>query len=218
MIQLVDGADNQIGTTTNPWVTSNNTAENCAAALLTTVVAATMAYLWEQERKDAISEQNATESEILDCFQQDLDQYCNVDHPQQVMAIDTAMEIPVCEIECSPCITNMSFEIKCIDGDCNTNYAQAQINAGLSRARHLDRQFAKQRFANCNTNRVNHLVRATNLSFVDYSKAYQYFANASTIHGSLAGMAAQAYGNSVSEFSYGLGILGRAGSPTAGGT
>ena len=210
-IQLVDdqSPEEVIGTTGNPWVITNNNDDNCEAALVTTLVAAAVAILWEDERKDAINEQTATENEILDCFQADLDQYCNVDHPQQLQAIDTALSIPECEIECSPCIANLRFELKCVDDDCTMAHANAQISAGLMRARHLDRQFAKERFANCSSNRRNHLIRATNLSFVDYSKAYQYFANASTIHGSLAGMAAQAYGTAVSEFSYGLGVLGR---------
>lgn len=215
-VQTVDGSNNVLGVSGNPWITTTNDTANCGAALVTTIFSAAVAILWENERKDAIADQSATENEILDCFQADLDQYCNVDHPQQLKAIDEALAIPECEIECSPCITEMSLEVGCIGGDqCTSDYAQAQVNAGLARARHLDRQFAKQRFATCSSNRRNHLIRATNLSFVDYSNAYQYFANASTIHGSLAGMAAQAYGTAVTEFSYGLGILGR-GSPVGG--
>ena len=200
------------GSAGNPWVTSANNDEDCVAAGLTALVALFVASEWRDEREDAIEQQDLIENELLDCFQADLDQYCDVDHPQQLKAIDTALEIPECEIECSTCISELSFSVGCVgDDQCNIDYAQAQINSGLAQARYLDRQFAKERYVNCFTNRRNHLIRATNLSFVDYSKAYAYFSNASTIHSSLAGMAAQGYGTAAGEFSYALGVLGRSG-------
>lgn len=217
-IDSIDNGNGTSGNSANPWISTNNSDENCLAAGLTAVVSFFVAAAWRSEREDAIAKQDEIEQEIMACFEADVDWYCNVDHPQQIRAINTALSIPECSVQCSPCITNMSFEIGCIgDDQCDTEYAEAQINAGLARARHLDRQFAKQRFATCSTNRRNHLIRATNLSFVDYSKAYAYFSNASTIQSGLAGMAAQAYGTAVSEFSYALGILGRSNPSTGSG-
>lgn len=214
-IEIDNGTGNPAGSPANPWVTSANNDEDCLAAGLTALAALFVAAQWRSERQDAINKQNQVETELLDCFQADLDQYCNVDHPQQIKAIDAALNQPSCSIECSPCIAGLSFEIGCIgDDSCTIEHAKSRINSGIASATHLDRQFAKQRYVNCFSNLINHLIRATNLSFVDYSKAYAYFANASTIQGSLAGMAAQGYGTAAGEFSYALGVLGRSGPNT----
>lgn len=204
-----------IGTSANPWVTSANNDEDCLAAGLTALAALFVAAQWRSEREDAINKQNEVETELLDCFQADLDQYCNVDHPQQIKAIDTALNLPDCKIQCSSCIKDLTIEVGCLSDDsCTIDYANSKIKSGLASAANLDRKFAKQRYINCFTNKINLLIRATNLSFVDYSKAYAYFSNASTIQGSLAGMAAQGYGTAAGEFSYALGVLGRSGPNT----
>ena len=212
--QIVDtDGTTVLGNANNPWVTSANNQEDCVAAGITATVAALTAYAWYEERQEAIVKQNVIETEIMECFKSDLEQYCEVDQPQQIKAIQTAMEIPVCEMECAPCISEMKFEFcantGCADSNaCTEEYAKSQINTGISMAITADKQNAKKRYAQCIQNRNTHLIRATNLAFSDYSKAYAFFSNASTIQAGLAGMAAQGYGTAVGEFSYALGVLG----------
>ena len=213
----IDANGNPIptGTANNPWITSPNNNEDCLAAGITATVAALTAYAWYEERKDAIAKQEEIENEIMQCFEDDEQQYCNVDHPQQIKAIQTAIDIPVPELECSPCITGLDFEFvhnpscggnsKCIE-----EYADSKIKSGISMAITADKQNAKKRHAQAIQNRNTHLIRATNLAFNDYSKAYQFFTNASSIQSGLAGMAAQGYGTALNEFSYSLGVLGSA--------
>ena len=197
------------GEADNPIHISQNNDDDCLAAQLTAVASLYIASKWYNERSDALAKQDEIETRILELFREHVDRYLNVDLPRQIEAIKKAMEIPECELTCSPCVESMwigfSHSIDYLDN----HYVQAQMHSGRAVMQMRDRQYAKQRLAACETNRTNNLIRANNLAFQTYQSPFGFLANASAIQSGLAGMAGAAYAGAMSEFSYALGMMGR---------
>lgn len=190
----------------DPLYISEDTDDNCAALWITLATSTAAAFAWYGQRNDAITKQSEVENDILDMLEYDVDQFLDHDFPAQLESIQTALDVPDCEVECSECIVEV--EINTSDTRCANGLLAIQKQAFMS-AKGLDKKLAQERYAACMQNRNNILLQGLNLAFADYSNYYQFLANASTIQSSLAGMAGAAYAQSVAEVSYTLTLLGR---------
>ena len=195
------------GESNNPIFISRDTDADCAAAIIALLAAVVAAVAWYGERHDAIKRQHEIETEILEMLAYDVNQFLTEDFPAQKRAIQHALDVPECEVECSECITEI--EIYTEDTRCEGALLAIQKQAFM-KAKGMDKLLAQERYAACLANRNNIMLQGLNLAYADYSNYYQFVANASTIQSSLAGMAGAAYAQSVAEISYALTLVGRA--------